>query len=505
MRMFIPIPYGSELAFSIMSSTQLVTAVDEFIKDIADLPTHQPLDHALEKAIRAERELRHLFASDPHNRLLQDLFIGLVDVLSLDPAIRRTRARLVNSKADLSGHHIFPLKATSRRGNLLPSTVTDLKSFREHWHVFTHGVLSKMTARDWENVIVAGGSVLACLAPPQRVIPPKELNELYQSENYATSDIDLFLWGLSPEEAKVKMESIYQAVCSASLWNVVCVRKANVVSIHTYYPNRPLQIILRLYQSPAEILAGFDVDAACCAYDGKTVWVNPRSLSAIIRQANTIDISRRSPSYEMRLAKYASRGFEVYIPSLERAKVNASLYDRYLPTWPRGLARLLVLERCSASNWHYCYLRFPKATVLKKRHRGELGLVAPPLDSPSNDAVTLTSSNYDRGIGVAKIPYGPTWTPQAIKDLVFKRDHSMNSPYSGHNTGHRHVVFAGTMQECLGSFCLTCPSLSANMSRDIYIRGPVTFMTTNPGQQLLSGSFRPIEFGDWTTEAYTTA
>jgi len=35
------------------------------------------------------------------------------------------------------------------------------------------------------------------------------------------------------------------------------------------YPYRSVQIVLRLYQSPAEILAGFDIDAPCCAYDGK--------------------------------------------------------------------------------------------------------------------------------------------------------------------------------------------------------------------------------------------
>lgn len=34
------------------------------------------------------------------------------------------------------------------------------------------------------------------------------------------------------------------------------------------YPYRSVQIVLRLYHSPAEILAGFDIDAPCCAYDG---------------------------------------------------------------------------------------------------------------------------------------------------------------------------------------------------------------------------------------------
>lgn len=54
---------------------------------------------------------------------------------------------------------------------------------------------------------------------------------------------------------------------------------------------------------------------------------------------------------------------------------------------------------------------------------------------------------------------------------------------------------------------------------EMYIRGPITqvniiiqfkkltkvdnsFITTNPGQQLLTGSFQPIEVGDWAREAY---
>ena len=36
------------------------------------------------------------------------------------------------------------------------------------------------------------------------------------------------------------------------------------------YPYRSIQVVLRLYSSPSEILTGFDVDAPCFAYDGKS-------------------------------------------------------------------------------------------------------------------------------------------------------------------------------------------------------------------------------------------
>ena len=103
------------------------------------------------------------------------------------------------------------------------------------------------------------------------------------------------------------------------------------------YPYRSVQIVLRLYHSPAEILAGFDIDAPCCAYDGTRVWANPRAIIAMMRQCNTTDVTRRSPSYEVRLSKYARRGFEVYVPSLVRADIDPTASILSYPLGPSGL------------------------------------------------------------------------------------------------------------------------------------------------------------------------
>lgn len=42
----------------------------------------------------------------------------------------------------------------------------------------------------------------------------------------------------------------------------------------------------------------------------------------MMRQCITIDMTRRSPSYEARIMKYCLRGFEVFIPSLRRSDVD---------------------------------------------------------------------------------------------------------------------------------------------------------------------------------------
>lgn len=89
-------------------------------------------------------------------------------------------------------------------------------------------------------------------------------------------------------QAKEKIMDIYDSIRRSIPWPVTCVRKANTLTIRSMsspenseihmltdffpatYPVRPIQIVLRLYSSPAEILAGFDVDCACCLYNGSS-------------------------------------------------------------------------------------------------------------------------------------------------------------------------------------------------------------------------------------------
>jgi hypothetical protein len=52
---------------------------------------------------------------------------------------------------------------------------------------------------------------------------------------------------------------------------------------------------------------------------------NPRAIVAMMRQCNTVDLTRRSPSYEVRLAKYSGRAFEVYVPTLKREEIDPTV------------------------------------------------------------------------------------------------------------------------------------------------------------------------------------
>ncbi len=112
-------------------------------------------------------------------------------------------------------------------------------------------------------------------------------------------------------------------------------------------------------------------------FDGTKAWVAGRAHNAITSQLNPVDLTRRSPSYEMRLSKYAKRGvwarhrsglqppsrnlappalafraawrrcgagFEVAVPNLDRPRVDPMIFER---AWTnvQGLAKLILLEK----------------------------------------------------------------------------------------------------------------------------------------------------------------
>lgn len=61
--------------------------------------------------------------------------------------------------------------------------------------------------------------------------------------------------------------------------------------------------------------------------------MTPRAHRALTHKYNTIDMERRSPSYEVRLTKYAERGFSVLVPSLDRSKIDPQVRILNLQLW----------------------------------------------------------------------------------------------------------------------------------------------------------------------------
>ncbi len=132
------------------------------------------------------------------------------------------------------------------------------------------------------------------------------------------SDIDVFLTTDDPTTIKSAIETIYNRM--ASLGNTAIVRTENAVSfiLTAKCMTLQVQIILRSYESPGQIIVGFDVDSCCVAYAGGRAICSPRFLRALRLGYNLIDLTRISPTYEIRLMKYLGRGFAIAMtqPSL---------------------------------------------------------------------------------------------------------------------------------------------------------------------------------------------
>lgn len=181
-----------------------------FLNRVAVLPKEPgvSLDPVLAPSIEQEAELRCLFAQDRKNDRLSDPYVGLISVFEApeETGIRTTRARVAkdDSELDLAAKYVFPLPQSKRRKDFEPCVVDNLEEFQRNWAIFTEGSLAQLT--DWNNVIAAGGSVLGCLLPlqPAQKESRRTIRKFYHSTAYPTSDIDLFLWGLTPEQVRIQ-------------------------------------------------------------------------------------------------------------------------------------------------------------------------------------------------------------------------------------------------------------------------------------------------------------
>lgn len=180
-----------------------------FILRVVSLPSGPGvlLDPVLRPSLDDETELRTLFATDKAHPRLADIHVGLVDVFDAPVDLRTTRARVVK-EGDIhyKEKFIMPVPDFKRRAEGTPSMVANIRDFQGNLDAFTGGSLSQL---DWKNIVAAGGSVLACLTPrsdeEQRGVwrsmsEIKTARTAHYSRSYPTSDIDLFLWGLTPDK-----------------------------------------------------------------------------------------------------------------------------------------------------------------------------------------------------------------------------------------------------------------------------------------------------------------
>ncbi|KAJ6572093.1 hypothetical protein B0H19DRAFT_677499 [Mycena capillaripes] len=171
---------------------------------------------------------------------------------------------------------------------------------------------------DWINVLVAGGIVLGTLmagdGSPNHV------------QDWRSSDIDIYVYGLSPEDANKKIQHVFDTFSSnfPPGTRTFAVRNLKTITFYARYPLRRIQIVLKLVESPREVLLNFDLDICAMGWDGSNVWMLPRAARSLETGCNvfTMDLihghylSARRASQPQRVFKYANRGYGIrFLPS----------------------------------------------------------------------------------------------------------------------------------------------------------------------------------------------
>lgn len=147
------------------------------------------------------------------------------------------------------------------------------------------------------------------------------------------------------------------------------------------------------------------------------MWASPRALSAFVTQANVIDITRRSPSYENRLAKYARRGFEVHWPNLDRSKIDPTIFERSF-SHVVGLARLLIIEKLPTSYARETYSgerraeRDRPASLAEKFYNNSFGNLK---EQQPEDIAEWVEDEDVSSYHTFTIPYGPKYTARKVR------------------------------------------------------------------------------------------
>lgn len=190
-----------------------------------------------------------------------------------------------------------------------PMNLVDMPTFKKQFDVFTNGMLSSPTL-DWNNMVVAGGSVLASLRGLESPLNKKLMKSLYSS-----ADVDIFLYGLTVSQAEAKIKHIFSEIKKVNK-DVHYVRTPNTLTLFAGSPSLPVQIVMSLYTSVEEILLNFDLDCISVAYTGNQVLALPKFLRSVHQMSNCIDssINLQGKLQWKRLTKYASRGFPSALP-----------------------------------------------------------------------------------------------------------------------------------------------------------------------------------------------
>ncbi|KAK0210293.1 hypothetical protein DFS33DRAFT_1378273 [Desarmillaria ectypa] len=186
-------------------------------------------------------------------------------------------------------------------------------------------------------IFVAGGLIFGTLLTPQ---VPNNYTDISKADEWITSDIDLYIYGHNAKQANDKIRRIEK------------VYKSNLPSGSSFLVSKKrVQIVLKLVNSPREVLLNFDLDVCAAGYNGANVCMLPRfgvSLHStsifFLDPINEHYLGDRKATHDPRVFKYASKGHGIRIlpsyqsalaallegPDNEIANVDGQVYKQFI-------------------------------------------------------------------------------------------------------------------------------------------------------------------------------
>lgn len=99
-------------------------------------------------------------------------------------------------------------------------------------------------------------------------------------------------------EAMSAIKRVHRCIKRNHCGPVLAIRTDSAVTFCTAYPKRNIQVVLKTYMHPLEVLTSFDIDCCTFGFDGTAVVSTARGVRSASTRCNTVDLQRRSQTYE---------------------------------------------------------------------------------------------------------------------------------------------------------------------------------------------------------------
>jgi hypothetical protein len=240
-----------------------------------------------------ETWIRNRFYHPEFKWLQEDNFYGLIRI---DEDAFKQLISAIDGKFDMytsAKSHLLKARGSTFGEKRVPASL-------EEWKERIFIDLSRL--RRVSNIVVAGGSLISTLT------------------DAPVGDYDLFIHGLHLDNQEAHNSKLMEVISGMGR-DYSLVRSANAVTINS---STKVQIILRGYKTIAEVLYGFDLDCSGICYDhvSNEIYVTPRAWFALTTFCNVVNLTLTGPTYGYRLHKYRQRGFNIFVPGMDKEYIN---------------------------------------------------------------------------------------------------------------------------------------------------------------------------------------